>query len=150
MKKESTSSSIVKGMSLWTASDLIDSRLTVYAQRSLLRLLKGSLVEQKVAADLITSVKTGDMEGVYVVNQVKPVQRAREIGTYWWQLIPKGVSIICMVEPKDRAPLLAFSIAAIRTDKRVDAGLMRGWELLMDSSIGDKMIGYGFSVSDQS
>lgn len=122
------------GIPSWTAYDLIDRRITVYAQRSLLRLLKGGPVEQKIAADLITAVKSGAIEGIYVVNQAKPALRARENNTYWWQLIPKGEDITCMSEPAGRPPLLALSTAAVRNNARVDTALLTGWLQLLGTS----------------
>ena len=138
-----------KSISAWTAHDLIDKRLTVYAQRSLLRLLRGNPIQQKVAADLITAVKSGVIEGIYVVNQAKPALRAREIDTYWWLLIPKGTDGVCITTPAHRPPLLALSVAATRNNNRVDRALMIAWMSLTCSTIHNNMLSYDWPLLEQ-
>lgn len=112
------------------APGVIDGRIDVHAQQSLLRLLKGGDASGQQARALLEAVKTqGKLGGIYIENQQVPAQLAKRLGVGWWQLIPKGADAAVAVNPADpSSPGLIVFRDQIRSDaRRLDIALLKAW-----------------------
>jgi hypothetical protein len=106
----------------YTTKDVIDRRISVPAQHSLVRLSKNPATSADAVA-LLAEVKAGRLGGIFCVNWQKPAQRAIRLGKSWWTVIPPGEDAVLMPDPKDLAngqPLIAF-----RRELHPDCGLMK-------------------------
>ncbi len=94
----------------YTTSDVIDKRISVPAQHSLVRLSKNPATNAD-AIGMLTEVKAGRLAGIYCVNWEPAALRARRYGRTWWTVIPKGQGAVLMLDPDHSAsgpPLIAF------------------------------------------
>ena len=130
----------------YSTKDVIDKRISVPAQHSLVRLSKDPVTSAD-AVGMLEEVKAGRLAGIYCVNWEKAVQRALRFGKYWWTVIPQGEDVLLMLDPDNPAggqPLIAFrreldprdkdGCGKLKTDKtltpfpsRLDAALRKAW-----------------------
>ncbi|MGB5215383.1 MAG: hypothetical protein WBN88_17260, partial [Anderseniella sp.] len=118
----------------WTTQDVIDSRIDEYAQYALMRMFAGDWPEQKVASDMLSAVKAGELAGIYVVDQQVAALRAKEIGKSWWTVLPKGLDAVCIQKPPSKPALIAFSKEARKDKYRLDTALNNAWHMCANSS----------------
>lgn len=107
----------------YTTKDVIDNRISVPAQHSLVRLSKNPATSADAVA-ILQEIKAGRLGGIYCANWEKAAQRAIKLGKTWWTVIPEGEDAILMHDPDDLtggAPLIAF-----RRDLDPDCGLLKG------------------------
>lgn len=110
--------------------DIIDPRIDVFAQRSLLRLLKGDPGARADAEGMICAVKRGELAGIYKEDERVPALWAATMGLGWWQLIPKGEDVTLIARPDNsRSYLIVFRRQAeIRSNPaRIDPALRTVW-----------------------
>ena len=107
--------------------DLIDPRIDVYAQRALYRMMTGP---DPGAADdarqMLASVRSGLLGGIYISNQLVPAKRARAKGTWWWLVIPKGEDAALMPAPPE-PPIIVFRDEVKSVSSRLDPALRRAY-----------------------
>lgn len=129
-------------------SEVTDERISVPAQRSLMRLSRSK--EPATSADavgMLEAVKAGRLAGIYCVNWETSAQRALRLGASWWTVIPPGDDAVLMLDPDNPAtgrPLIAFrreldprdkyGCGQLKTDTtltpfpaRLDAALLKAW-----------------------
>ena len=107
----------------YSTADVIDKRISVPAQHSLVRLSKNRTTNAD-AIGMLYAVKTGQLAGIYCVNWKIPAQRALKFGKSWWTIIPKDEDAILMFDPDNPStgrPLIAF-----RRELSPDCGLLKG------------------------
>lgn len=107
----------------YSTKDVIDKRISVPAQHSLVRLSKNSATSAD-AGGMLEAVKLGQLAGIYCVNWEKAAQRSLKLGKNWWTVIPQGVDAVLMLDPDNLSsgpPLIAF-----RRDLDPECGLMKG------------------------
>ena len=107
----------------YTARDVIDKRISIPAQHSLVRLSKNPVTSED-AVGLLDEIKAGRLGGIYCVNWQKPAQRALRFGKSWWTMIPSGEDAVVVLDPDNPAggqPLIAF-----RRELDPDCGLRSG------------------------
>jgi hypothetical protein len=109
-----------------TAQELIDPRIDVHAQKSLLRLSKSGTAEQIDALEMFQAVKSGTLAGIYIENQQVPAQRARQLGLGWWELIPAGKDSALIREPGS-PPLIVFRDRLRSDPSGLDRALRQAW-----------------------
>jgi len=112
-------------------TDVIDPRIDVFAQRALLRMLKGDLATRTDATDMICAVKTGELAGIYKEDQRAPALRARKMNKGWWQLIPKGEDAVLFLDPGrpiEGPPMIVFRDGVRSLPARLDPAVQRAWE----------------------
>jgi hypothetical protein len=107
----------------YTTRDVIDQRISVPAQHSLVRLSKNPTTSADAVA-LLAEVKAGRLGGIFCVNWQKPAQRAIRIGKSWWTVIPPGEDAVLMLDPDD--PLGGQPLIAFRRELDPDCGLLKG------------------------
>jgi hypothetical protein len=130
----------------YSTRDVIDKRISVPAQHSLVRLSKNSAASAD-AVGMLEEVKAARLAGIYCVNWKLPAQRALRFGKYWWTVIPQSEDAVLMLDPDNPAsgqPLIAFrreldprdkyGCGKLKTDKtwtpflaRLDAALVKAW-----------------------
>ena len=106
-----TPNGALRGRTLtYTTRDVIDQRISVPAQHSLVRLSKNPVTSAD-AVGLLEAVKAGRLGGIFCVNWQKPAQRAIRLGKSWWTVIPPGEDAVLMLDPGNPTngqPLIAF------------------------------------------
>jgi hypothetical protein len=126
----------------YSTKDVIDERISVPAQHSLVRLSKNPATRTDAVA-LLAEVKAGRLGGIFCANWQKPAQRAIRLRKSWWTVIPSGDDAVLMPDPNDFAngrPLIAFrreldpDCGLLKNEKRfaaargrLDAALLRAW-----------------------
>jgi Domain of unknown function (DUF4347) len=130
----------------YTTRDVIDRRISVPAQHSLVRLSKNPATSADAIA-LLAEVKAGRLGGIFCVNWQKPAQRAIRLGKSWWTAIPRGEDAVLMLDPDNPLggqPLIAFrreldprpkqGCGRLKDEKlfppsplRLDAALRKAW-----------------------
>src|SRR6266536_5308943 len=120
--------------------DAIDSRIDVFAQRALLRMLKADLSAQADAQEMLCAIKTGRLAGIYKEDEQVPALRAQKMGMGWWEVIPNGEDAVLFVErpsaPTSR-PIIVFQDSIRSTSERLDPALRRAWAVFIRFERGD-------------
>jgi hypothetical protein len=107
----------------YTTRDVIDQRISVPAQHSLVRLSRNPPTNAD-AVSLLEAVKAGRLGGIFCVNWQKPAQRAIRLGKSWWTVIPSGEDAVLMLDPDN--PLSGQPFIAFRRELDPDCGLLSG------------------------
>ena len=102
---------------------MIDSRISIPAQHSLVRLSKSPATSAD-AVGMLEEIKGGRLEGIFCVNWKTPAQRALRIGQSWWTVIPKSEDAVVMLDPDN--PLNGPPLIAFRRELDPDCGLLKG------------------------
>lgn len=127
----------------YSQKDVIDKRISVPAQHSLVRLSKNPTTSAD-AVGMLEEVKAGRLAGIYCVNWQLPAKRAERLGKTWWTVIPEGEDAVLMVDPDELwggKPMMAFrrrldpDCGLLRSETRfaatpskLDAALLRVWQ----------------------
>jgi hypothetical protein len=107
----------------YSTKDVIDPRISVPAQHSLVRLSKNPATTAD-AVGMVEEVKAGRLAGIYCANWQKAAQRALRFGKSWWTVIPPGEDAALLLDPDDLiggAPMILF-----HRELDPDCGLMKG------------------------
>ncbi len=104
----------------WTTTDIIDARIDVSAQYSLMRMFGGNVFEQFTASQILSAVKDGRIGGIYIANQQVPALRARAAGGNYWTMIPQGLSSVCYDQPAGKPPIIVMREGIAKTPAVVD------------------------------
>jgi len=130
----------------YSTKDVIDSRISVPAQHSLVRLSKNPSTNAD-AVGMLEEIKAGRLAGIYCVNWKKAAQRALRFGKTWWTVIPRDEDAVLMLDPDNLSsgpPLIAFrreldprpeqGCGLLPNERpvppsptRLDAALLRAW-----------------------
>jgi len=129
----------------YTTNEVLDNRISVPAQHSLVRLSKNPATSAD-AVGMLQEIKAGRLAGIYCVNWEKSAQRALRLGSNWWSVIPQGEDAVLMLDPDNLStgiPLIAFlreldprkeGCGSLRTDTgaapapaRIDEALLKAW-----------------------
>ncbi len=107
----------------YSTKDVIDKRISIPAQHSLVRLSKNPATNAD-AVGMLEEVKVGRLAGIYCVNWEKAAQRALKLGKNWWTVIPQSEDSVLMLDPDNLTrgqPMIAF-----RRELDPDCGLLKG------------------------
>lgn len=123
-------------------SEVIDPRVSVPAQHSLVRLSKAPATSA-AAVGMVAEIKAGRLAGISCVNWQKAAQRALRHGRSWWTVIPPGNDSLLLLDPDQPSagpPLIVFrrelDPACGRLERerpfpaspaRLDAALLAAW-----------------------
>lgn len=129
----------------YTQKDVIDNRISVPAQHSLVRLSKTPATSFD-AVGMLEAIKSGQLAGINCVNWERAAKRAVRLGQTWGTAIPKGEDAVLMLDPDNPSngpPLIAFrreldprkdGCGTLKSDAvlnpspyRLDAALIRAW-----------------------
>lgn len=117
------------------AKQVIDSRIDVHAQYSLMRMSKNPATSADASA-ILAAVKGGRIGGIYKEDQQVPTLLAKSLSRGWWEVIPKHADAAIVQNPKNRsAPPIVVFRSSIRQDaSRLDKALQRAWGLLQSAA----------------
>ncbi len=123
--------------SVWTTQDVIDQRISVDAQYSLIRMCRSqdNAKRDDVTSMLSAIIDDGTLAGIYQVNHQPPAMRAGALGTGWWNLIPKGNDSTCVKGMGGRgksAPMIVYRKNIGPYKSRVDQALKTAWRMCKD------------------
>jgi len=107
----------------YCTKDVIDKRISVPAQNSLVRLSKNPATSAD-AVGMLEEIKAGRLAGIFCVNWKLSAQRAISLGLSWWTVIPQAEDAVLMLDPNNLLggqPLIAF-----RRELDPDCGLLQG------------------------
>ena len=119
--------------------ELIHPRIDFYAQEALYRIFQGDPGAREDAAQMLAAVKTGQLAGIYIVNQGVPAMRAQKMKLGWWQVIPKGEDAILLLDPANMMagpPLIAFRDSVKSDPSRLDPALRKAWRTFQQKLTG--------------
>src|SRR5688572_25083176 len=94
----------------YSTKDVIDNRISVPAQHSLVRLSKNPSTSA-AAVGMLEEIKAGRLVGIYCVNWKKAAERALRFGKSWWTVIPREEDAVLMLDLDNLSsgmPLIAF------------------------------------------
>jgi hypothetical protein len=114
----------------FTRNDVIDERIDVFAQYSLLRMFKGDAAARGDGEGMLAAVKAGQLAGIYKEDERVPAMRARNMNMGWWQLIPKGEDAALIGHPgnlPNGTPIIVFRDSIRSTPPRIDPALRKAW-----------------------
>lgn len=105
----------------WRTEDLLDTRLDVDAQYSLMRLFRGSVDQAVLASDILAALESGALAGIHQVDRRAPAARAQALGTGWWQVIPADRQVLCWrAVGSGQAPMIVYR-QGLAGSRRLDA-----------------------------
>lgn len=107
----------------YTTKDVIDNRISIPAQHSLVRLSKNP-VTNATALGLLDDIKAGRLGGIFCVNWQKAAQRAIKLGKSWWTVIPPGEDAVVLLDPQ--SPFTGQPLIAFRRELDPTCGLRQG------------------------
>lgn len=114
----------------FTRNDVIDERIDVFAQYSLLRMFKGDAAARGDGEGMLAAVKAGQLAGIYKEDERVPALRARNMNMGWWQLIPKGEDAALIGHSGNLltgTPIIVFRDSIRSTPPRIDPALRKAW-----------------------
>jgi hypothetical protein len=115
----------------WTTQDVIDPRIDVQAQYSLMRMFQSGGEEAADASAILSAVKSELLAGIYQQDQQKPALRAQKLGKGWWQLF-NGQSpdrlAFCWKEPAASPPMIVMRKGVKSTREGLDPALRAAWQ----------------------
>jgi hypothetical protein len=114
-------------VSAWRTEDIIDGRIDVDAQFSLIRMFGNDLYSAADASAMLSAVKAGELEGIYQVERRAPAMRAQSIGKGWWEILPMGFDAMCWTEPSSRKPMIIYRKGIGPVSSRIDPALRNAW-----------------------
>jgi len=118
----------VEGEAILSWSAVLDQRIDIYAQKSLVRLSAGAPGGRADASEMLRAVKSGALGGIYKNDELAPAQLAGRLGIGWWQLLPAGEDAAFVVDPDQaRPPIIIFRDAVRSIPTRLDPALRRAW-----------------------
>jgi outer membrane protein OmpA-like peptidoglycan-associated protein len=109
---------------------LIHPRIDFHAQEALYRMSRGNAAARASAGGMLAAVQTGELEGIYIVNQAKPAIRARKMNLGWWEIMPGNQDAILLLDPTapgSGSPMVAFRDGVKSDPARLDAALHLAW-----------------------
>ncbi len=115
------------GFCEWRTSDIIDPRISIGAQTSLMRKMADGPPTSLSASAMIGAIKRGHLAGILL----PPTQAVSDRGARMqpprghWDLIPAGQNSICLQEPAGESPMIVY-----RTELEpwaIDAALDDAW-----------------------
>jgi len=118
----------------WTTQDIIDQRISVDAQYSLIRMCRTRDDAKRADATsmLLAILDDKTLAGIYQVDHQPPAMRAGDLGVGWWNLIPKGKDSTCVKGvggTGESAPMIVYSKSIGSYDERVDQALNTAWKM---------------------
>lgn len=109
---------------------VIDNRIDVFAQKSLLRMFKSDPSANADANEMLFAVKSGELGGIYKVDQGVPAKRSQKYDRGWWQVIPKNEDAVLFLDPSildGGKPIIVFKNSIRSVPGRIDPALRKAW-----------------------
>ena len=94
---------------VWKTSDIMDPRIDVGAQKSLMRQMSAGLPHSAQASAMISAIKNGDLVAISLPPRKIVAERAARMTPkkYYWQLLA-GRKSICLREPVGEKPMIVY------------------------------------------
>lgn len=116
------------GQGCWTTQDVIDGRIDHHAQSAMMEMFSKGGKAAANASAILSAVKSGDIDGVYLPDQGVPAKRAQRAKSSWWTMIPEGALSTCFKGPEGSRPLIVFR-KRIKDNRELTAqALSTAWE----------------------
>lgn len=128
----------------YSQTDVIDKRISVPAQHSLVRLSRNPTTSADAVA-MVNEIKANRLRGIFCANWKEAAERARAYGKSWWNIIWSDDDAVLLLDPFDPfcgQPLIAFrrelssGCGLLKGEKRftgsplrLDAALMKAWSV---------------------
>ncbi len=111
-----------------TSMDVVDPRIDLSAQQSLLRKLRKRNPEpvRAEASAMIQAIKNETLAGILHPFRTIPKKRAAQLGVSENALIPEGRLSTCVTDPETELPLIVYSAGKL-TDAQIDQALSEAW-----------------------
>ena len=111
---------------IWKTSDIIDTRIDVSAQQSLMRMMNRGGTDRRDASAMIAAAKGGDIEGMYRPGLKVTVDRGQRMAPPrpYWELL-QGQPAACLREPAGEPPMIVYRDEM--PDAQTDQALRSAW-----------------------
>ena len=109
---------------VWRTSDIIDPRIDIGAQKSLMRKMSRGEPTSLDASAMIGAIKDETLAGILLPSRRPVSERAQRLGRTAADLIPPGQRSTCVREPEGEAPLIVYRGG---NADHVDAALSEAW-----------------------
>ena len=108
-------------------SEILDQRIDIKAQTSLMRRLSRSHADRRLASSMFQAVKQGKLAGILLNWRKAVADRGARMSPQkgWWDLIPTGKLSTCLRQPGNEPPMIIFRKDL--SDAQVDAVLASAW-----------------------
>jgi hypothetical protein len=112
----------------WRTEDILDERIGVAAQQSLMRVFgdPGSAAAADASA-MLSALEDGGLGGILESDRELVAKRAVALGKAYWTIFPEGADAICLLEPEGEKPLIAYKKQAAEPPGRLDEALRKAW-----------------------
>jgi hypothetical protein len=112
---------------VWKTSDIIDARIDIGAQYSLMRKMGDGPPVSRDASAMIGAIKSGELAGILLPPRQAVSERGQRMSPPrgYWQLIPSGQDSICLKEPAGEPPMIVYREKM--TPDRIDRALSDAW-----------------------
>lgn len=113
---------------VWKTSDIIDKRIDVSAQKSLMRQMSKGPPKSTHASAMLSAIKSGRLAGIYLPPRKAVSDRGKLLSPPkgYWQLIPSGKHSVCLRQPSNLPPMIVYreNLSAAQ----IDAALVSAWK----------------------
>jgi hypothetical protein len=94
---------------VWRTSDIIDARIDVSAQESLMRMMNRGGADRRDASAMIGAAKSGEIEGIFRPGLKVTVDRGQRMSPPrpYWELLD-GQPSACLLEPSGDPPMIVY------------------------------------------
>jgi hypothetical protein len=110
----------------WRTSDIIEKRIDVSAQVSLMRMMNRGGQDRRDASAMIGAVKSGAIEGMFRPGLMVTVARGQRMTPPrpYWELL-QGQPSACLLEPGGEPPMIVYRDKMV--DAQTDQALRAAW-----------------------
>lgn len=93
----------------WKTSDIMDQRIDIGAQKSLMRQMSAGLPHSRQASAMIGAIKSGELEAIYLPPRQAVALRANRMTPkkFYWQLLSSRNSV-CLLMPAGEKPIIVY------------------------------------------
>jgi hypothetical protein len=110
----------------WRTSDIIDKRIDVSAQVSLMRMMNRGGADRRDASAMIGAAKSGEIEGIFRPGLQVTADRGQRMAPPrpYWELL-QGQPSACLLEPAGEPPMIVYRDKML--DPQTDQALRAAW-----------------------
>ncbi len=109
-------------------SDIINKKVDIGAQYSLMRKMSGDLYSRVEASSMLKAIEDGRLAGIFLPPRKAVSDRGKRMSPPkgYWQMIPKGKASTCLKQPAGEPPMILYRTN--QTPGQIDAALTSAWK----------------------
>lgn len=109
-------------------SEIINTKVSIGAQYSLMRKMGGDLRSRLDASSMLKAIEDGRLAGIFLPPIKAVSDRGKRMSPQkgYWDLIPKGKNSMCLKKPTGEAPMILYRTKM--TPQQIDRALTSAWQ----------------------